>query len=79
MDIKIEKKKGIHALFTKKGLPYIAGALFIVFVLWLIFRDNSSTLRVDSKTISIAEVKKGEFNDGRIATLILKRMRKRLL
>ena len=63
MDIKIEKKKGIHALFTKKGLPYIAGALFIVFVLWLIFRDNSSTLRVDSKTISIAEVKKGEFND----------------
>ena len=26
MDIRIEKKKGIRALFTKKGIPYLAGA-----------------------------------------------------
>ena len=45
MDIRIEKKKGIRALFTKKGIPYLAGALFLVFVLWLLLRDNSSTLR----------------------------------
>ena len=43
MDIRIEKKKGIRALFTKKGIPYLAGALFLVFVLWLLLRDNSST------------------------------------
>ena len=24
MDIRIEKKKGIRALFTKKGIPYLA-------------------------------------------------------
>ncbi|MDD2595918.1 MAG: efflux RND transporter periplasmic adaptor subunit [Bacteroidales bacterium] len=63
MDIQIEKKKGIKALFTKKGLPYIAGAVFLIFVLWLIFRDNSSTLKVDAQTISIADVIDGEFND----------------
>jgi len=45
MDIRIEKKKGIRALFTKKGIPYLAGALFLVFVLWLLLRDNSSTPR----------------------------------
>jgi len=51
MDIRIEKKKGIRALFTKKGIPYLAGALFLVFVLWLLLRDNSSTLRVDARPL----------------------------
>ncbi len=63
MDIKIEKKKGWRILFTKKGLPYAAGVLFLLFVLWLILRDNSSTLRIDSRTISISSAQKGEFND----------------
>lgn len=63
MDIKIEQKKGWRALLTKKGIPYAAGAIFLVFVLWLIFRDNSSTLRVDSRTITISNTEKGEFND----------------
>ena len=63
MDIRIEKKKGIRALFTKKGIPYLAGALFLVFVLWLLLRDNSSTLRVDARTISVGQVVSGEFND----------------
>ena len=43
MDIRIEKKKGIRALITKKGIPYLAGALFLVFVLRLQMRDTSST------------------------------------
>ena len=28
MDIRIEKIKGIRALFTIKGIPYLAGAQF---------------------------------------------------
>lgn len=63
MDIKIEKKKGWRGLIVKKNLPYVAGALFLVFVLWLIFKDHSSTLRVDARTITISDVVKGEFND----------------
>lgn len=63
MDIKIEKKKGIYALLTKKSIPYILGIIFLAFILWLIFRDNSSTLKIDAGTISIADVVDGEFND----------------
>ena len=64
MDIRIEKKKGLRALLTtKRGLPYLAGALFLLFVVWLLVRDNSSTLRVDARTISVGTVARGEFND----------------
>lgn len=63
MDIRIEKKKGLRAFFTKRGIPYLAGALFLLFVVWLLVRDNSSTLRVDARTISVGTVACGEFND----------------
>lgn len=63
MDIRIEKKKGLRALFTKRGIPCLAGALFLLFVVWLLVRDNSSTLRVDARTISVGTVARGEFND----------------
>ena len=63
MDKIIEKKKGWRTAFTKKALPYWLGALVIVFILWLIFRDNSATLRVNSDTLTISEVHQGEFND----------------
>jgi HlyD family secretion protein len=63
MDIKIEKKRGWRGLLVKKNLPYAAGALFLVFVLWLIFKDHSSTLKIDARTINIVQVIKGEFND----------------
>lgn len=63
MDIKIEKKKGVRSLFTKRGLPYLGGTLFLIFVLWLVLRDNSSTLRVDARTITVGEAVEGEFND----------------
>jgi len=64
MDIKIEKKTGWRALLTtKRGIPYLGGALFLIFVVWLLVRDHSSTLRIDSRTISVGTAVKGEFND----------------
>ena len=63
MDRPIEKKKGIALAFTSKALPYWFGAFMAVFILWLIFRDDSSTLRVNGETLSISDVTSGEFND----------------
>ncbi len=63
MDRKIEKKKGIARAFTKKALPFWGGALLLVFILWLIFRDDATKLRVDADNISIGTVTSGEFND----------------
>ena len=63
MDRRIEKKKGIRAAFSRKALPYWGGGLLLIFILWLIFRDNSSTLRVDGDTITTGDVTAGEFND----------------
>ena len=63
MDKIIEKKKGIAVAFTKKALPYWFGALFGAFILWLVLRDDASTLRVNADTLSISEVRSGEFND----------------
>ena len=59
----MEKKKGIALIFSKKALPYWFSALLAVFILWLIFRDDSSTLRVNGETLSISAVITGEFND----------------
>ena len=63
MDRIIEKKKGIRRAFTKKALPYWGGAILLVFILWLVFRDNSSTLRVNRDTLQISDVISGEFDD----------------
>ena len=63
MDIRIEKKKGLRALFTKRGIPYLAGAVLLIFVVWLLVRGTSSRLRIDARTISVGEVARGEFND----------------
>lgn len=63
MDKIIEKKKGIARAFTAKALPFWLGALLLIFIIWLIFRDNSPTLRVNGQTLSISEVRSGEFND----------------
>ena len=63
MDRTIEKKKGIALAFTRKALPYWFGGFMAIFILWLIFRDDSSTLRVYQETLSISEVRAGEFND----------------
>ena len=63
MDKVIAKKKGIALAFTKKALPYWFSLVMAAFILWLIFRDDASTLRVDADTLTISEVREGEFND----------------
>ncbi len=63
MDRKIEKKKGLNLAFTKKALPYWLGALLLIFILWLVFRDDSKKLRIDADNISINTVSLGQFND----------------
>ena len=63
MDKIIEKKKGLAAAFTRRALPYWMGAFVVAFVLWLVLRDNSSTLRVNGDTLSLGTVSQGEFND----------------
>ena len=63
MDRIIEKKKGLALVFSKKALPYWFGALMAAFILYLVFRDDSSTLRVDVDTLTISDVVDGEFND----------------
>jgi HlyD family secretion protein len=47
MDRQLEKKKGIALVFSKKALPYWFGVMMAAFIVWLIFRDDSSTLRVN--------------------------------
>ena len=63
MDIRIEKKRGLKALFTKRGIPYLVGAVLLILVVWLLAGGNSSTLRIDARTISVGQVVRGEFND----------------
>lgn len=63
MDKKIEPKKGMALLLSKKALPYWIALLVVAFVLYLILRDNVSTLRIDNEALSISEVVSGDFND----------------
>lgn len=63
MDRPIEKKKGLALAFTSKALPYWFVGFMAVFIICLIFRDDSSTLRVNADTLTISEVSAGEFND----------------
>ena len=60
MDIRIERK----SRFQKKHLYAVAGAAAVLLcLLWLIFRDTSSSMKVEKERITIATVQKGEFND----------------
>lgn len=60
MDIQLEKKKGIQ----KKHIPYIVGgAVVILLLIWIIFGNHASTLRVDAASLNIADVTFGKFND----------------
>ena len=63
MDRVIEQKKGIRAVFRKKNIPYFLAGVFVIFVLWLLLRDKSSTLKVDANTVTIGDVRLGEFDD----------------
>lgn len=63
MDKTIERPKGWKSLFTKKSLPYTGAAAIAALTGWLLLRDNSKTLKIDSSNIIIAEARLGEFND----------------
>lgn len=60
MDRKIEHKKGIK----KKHIPYIgAGVLVLCIIVWMIFGNHASSLKVDKDKTMIQSVTRGEFND----------------
>ena len=63
MDKVLEKKKGLALVFSRKALPYWFGGIVVIFIAWLILRDDSSTLRINGDTLSVSEVRSGEFND----------------
>ena len=60
MDTRIERK----SRFKKKHIYSLIGiAVGLLCLLWLLFRDTSSFLKVEKERITIATVQKGEFND----------------
>lgn len=60
MDTRIERK----SRFQKKHIYTVAGGVAILFcLLWFIFRDTSSSMKVEKERITIATVQKREFND----------------
>lgn len=60
MDRKIEQKKGIR----KKHIPYVLGVLVaITVVVWLIFGNHASKMKIDKNKATTLKVIKGEFND----------------
>lgn len=63
MDKIIEPKKGWARVFCKKALPYWGIAILIILITSMLLRNNVSTMRVNTETITISEVKSGLFND----------------
>lgn len=59
MDIPLEQKKGLK----KKHIPYLLGGAVLIFIVWLIFSDHSSSLVIDSRTITTGTARKELFND----------------
>lgn len=63
MDIKIEKGKGIKALKPRHWIYIGGGLLLATLIIWLVTSDLSKTLKVEQKGLTIASVKKGQFDD----------------
>ncbi len=63
MDKIIEPKKGWARVFSKKAQPYWGIAILIILIASMLLRNNVSTMRVNTETITISEVKSGLFND----------------
>ena len=63
MDKIIERPTGWKAAFARKALPWWLGAALACLVIFLLVKPSHSTLRVSGDTISVSEVKAGEFND----------------
>ena len=63
MDIKLEKKTGWRAVFSKKSLPYLFGVIVVALIAWILLKENTTTLRVNMATVTVSNVEEGEFND----------------
>ncbi len=60
MDRIIEQKKGLR----KKHIPYITGGVGVLFLLlWIIFGNHASTLKVDAADITVSVVSQAKFKD----------------
>lgn len=59
MDIPLKQRKGLK----KKHIPYLLGGAVLIFIVWLIFSDHSSSLVIDSRTITTGTARKTLFND----------------
>lgn len=60
MDRIIEKKRGLK----KKHISFIlAGVLLLTLLLWLIFGNHQSSMRIQTKELTISNVTKGELKD----------------
>lgn len=60
MDTPIERKSRLK----KKHLYAVAGgAFFLVYLLYFIFRDTSSSMKVDKERLTISTIVQSEFND----------------
>ena len=60
MDRVIENKRWIK----KKYIPYLAGgALALILVIWLIFGNHLSTLKVDKRLLTIEPAQRGQCTD----------------
>ena len=63
MDKVIEQKTGWRRAFTKKALPWWVGVALLLLIIYIIVMPSHSTLRVNGDTVTISEVKSGQFND----------------
>ena len=63
MDRTIAPKQGIARYLRKKNLPYALAVLLVIFIVYLLLREDVSTLRINAETVSVSEVKAGKFND----------------
>lgn len=60
MDTRIERK----SFLRKKHIYSLAGGILLVLCLiWFIFRDTTSSMKVEKERLTISRVQQGEFND----------------
>ncbi|MDE5981047.1 MAG: HlyD family efflux transporter periplasmic adaptor subunit [Bacteroidaceae bacterium] len=60
MDRIIEKKRGLRP----KHWPYVALAVAaLALLVWMVFGNHASTMRVERETLTLGHVTRGEFND----------------
>ena len=61
MDRVIEKKKGFQ--WRKHGIYAVGAVLFVLLVVWLVFGNHASTLRINADDVTLSKVERAEFKD----------------